>query len=86
MLATQRQLLRGIATGMAFLHAQTPRPLLHHDLKSDNVLVWPEEGGFHPKLSDFGLATGTGGSTMRTTRTIVTPVPHIQKYNICRPP
>ena len=65
-LGTQRQLLRGIAVGMAFLHSQTPRPILHHDLKTDNVLVWADEatGGFHPKVTDFGLATGTGNTSM----------------------
>ena len=53
---------------MAFLHAHMPRPVLHHDLKTDNVLVWSEEGaGFRAKLTDFGLATGTSLSTMRTT-------------------
>ena len=67
-LGTQRQLLRGIAVGMAFLHSQTPRPILHHDLKTDNVLVWADEatGGFHPKVTDFGLATGTGNTSLRS--------------------
>jgi serine/threonine protein kinase len=32
------------------------------------VLIWPEANGFLPKLTDFGLATGTGSSTMRTTQ------------------
>lgn len=59
-LRLQRQLLRGIALGMAFLHSQQPRPVLHRDLKSDNVLLWPSlpAGGLLPKLTDFGLATG----------------------------
>ena len=65
-LSTQRQLMRGIAAGMAFLHDQKPRPILHHDLKTDNVLVWPEKASFLPKLTDFGLATGTGNSTTKT--------------------
>eukprot|EP00966_Prymnesium_polylepis_P302481 6988107-Prymnesium_polylepis.1 len=56
-LATQAQLLRGIAAGMHFLHAQTPQPIIHHDLKSGNI-----HKGFQAKLSDFGLATGGCGS------------------------
>ena len=69
-LRVQQQLLRGIAAGMACLHARTPQPMLHHDLKSDNVLLWADEasGGYLPKLCDFGMATGTGASTTRTTR------------------
>ena len=38
----QLSILTGIALGMAYLHGQKPKPVLHHDLKSDNVLVWPD--------------------------------------------
>ena len=38
----QLALLTGIALGMAHLHAQQPKPILHHDLKAANVLVWPD--------------------------------------------
>ena len=34
-----------------------------HDLKSENVLVGEDDVA---KIADFGLATGTGGSTMLT--------------------
>ena len=48
---------------MAFLHAQTP-PVLHHDLKSDNVLLFDgADGQLVPKLTDFGLAVNLGGSS-----------------------
>ena len=59
----QLRLAAGIASGMAFLHAQTP-PVLHHDLKSDNVLLFDgADGQLVPKLTDFGLAVNVGGST-----------------------
>ena len=59
----QLRLAAGIASGMAFLHAQTP-PVLHHDLKSDNVLLFDgADGQLVPKLTDFGLAINVGGST-----------------------
>ena len=64
--AMQLKLAHGIAAGMAYLHGLTPRPMLHHDLKSENVLIGD---GDVAKIADFGLATGTGGSsTMQSKR------------------
>ena len=41
---------------MAYRHASGP--VLHHDLKSANVLVFAgDNGALTPKLCDFGLAT-----------------------------
>ena len=49
---------------MAFLHAQVPHPVLHHDLKSDNVLLFDgSDRQLVPKLTDFGKAVKVGGST-----------------------
>jgi serine/threonine protein kinase len=39
-------LLRGVAAGMAFLHAHDP-PIVHSDLKSSNILV---SGWFQAKV------------------------------------
>jgi len=61
----QFSLLIGIASGMAFLHHQN---ILHHDLKSDNVLVWEDGSKFIAKIADLGLATGTLASTMKTAK------------------
>ena len=61
----QLKLAHGIAAGMAYLHRRTPQ-MLHHDLKSENVLIG--ENTDVAKIADFGLATGTGGSSARTTR------------------
>jgi len=43
----------GAAKGLEFLHHQAEPPVIFRDLKSANILLGE---GFHPKLSDFGLA------------------------------
>ncbi|KAI9336225.1 kinase-like domain-containing protein, partial [Zopfochytrium polystomum] len=51
------QLAVDVASGMNFLHAQLPTPLLHRDLKSVNALCDHDVNGrLRLKLSDFGLA------------------------------
>jgi len=59
--AVQHAIARGIVSGMAWCHAQTPQPVLHHDLKSASVLLFPCKGqnGLLPKITDFGLASNT---------------------------
>ena len=59
----QLQLATGIAEGMAFLHSNGPT--LHHDLKSDNVLLYGP--CCTPKITDFGLAVNPNISTTRHT-------------------
>nr|DBA24150.1 TPA: hypothetical protein GDO54_011848 [Pyxicephalus adspersus] len=46
------RILYEIALGVNFLHNLTP-PLLHHDLKTQNILLDSE---FHVKIADFGLS------------------------------
>ncbi|XP_059915940.1 receptor-interacting serine/threonine-protein kinase 2 isoform X1 [Gadus macrocephalus] len=46
------RILYQIALGVNFLHKMTP-PLLHHDLKTQNILL---DGEFHVKIADFGLS------------------------------
>ncbi|XP_054608042.2 receptor-interacting serine/threonine-protein kinase 2 [Nothobranchius furzeri] len=46
------KILYEIALGVNFLHNMTP-PLLHHDLKTQNILL---DGEFHVKIADFGLS------------------------------
>jgi len=48
------------ASGLAFLHAQTP-PVLHRDLKPDNILL---AAGHVPKLGDFGCSRVREGGVM----------------------
>ena len=64
--SVQLFLAHDIASGLAFCHAQTPRPLLHHDIKSANILLFAHDEAGHPrlnaKLADFGLAVGVSGT------------------------
>ena len=66
------ELARGIAAAMAFLHARAPA-VLHHDLKSANVLVFDTGVGsgsasaLLAKLTDFGLSLTASGSTLAST-------------------
>uniref|UniRef100_A0A8C1AD93 Receptor-interacting serine/threonine-protein kinase 2 n=1 Tax=Cyprinus carpio carpio TaxID=630221 RepID=A0A8C1AD93_CYPCA len=46
------RILYEIALGVNFLHNMTP-PLLHHDLKTQNILM---DGEYHVKIADFGLS------------------------------
>ena len=64
--AVQMELAKGIAAAMAFLHAQAPL-VLHHDLKSANVLVFDTGGALRAKLTDFGLSLTASGSSLAGT-------------------
>uniref|UniRef100_A0ACB8FEX4 Receptor-interacting serine/threonine-protein kinase 2 n=1 Tax=Sphaerodactylus townsendi TaxID=933632 RepID=A0ACB8FEX4_9SAUR len=46
------RMLYEIALGVNYLHTMSP-PLLHHDLKTQNILLDSE---FHIKIADFGLS------------------------------
>ena len=60
------ELAKGIAAAIAFLHAQAPL-VLHHDLKSANVLVFDTGGALRAKLTDFGLSLTASGSSLAGT-------------------
>lgn len=61
----------GAAKGLEYLHNQASPPVIYRDLKSANILLGP---GFHPKLSDFGLAKfgPTGDKSHVSTRVMGT--------------
>ncbi|XP_034038864.1 receptor-interacting serine/threonine-protein kinase 2-like [Thalassophryne amazonica] len=64
-----------IALGVNFLHNMNP-PLLHHDLKTQNILL---DGEFHVKIADFGLSKwrqlsvskGSGSKTTEMRGTVI---------------
>jgi len=65
-----------IASALAYCHSLTPEPLLHHDIKSANVLLFAagdtssgddltdcSGSMLTAKVSDFGLAVGVSGTS-----------------------
>ncbi|CAL1413615.1 unnamed protein product [Linum trigynum] len=61
----------GAAKGLEYLHDKAAPPMIHRDFKSSNILL---HEGFHPKLSDFGLAKlgPTGDKSHVSTRVMGT--------------
>ena len=45
-----------IAKGLNYLHLNKPRPILHRDISSANVLLWRRDESWRAKLSDYGAA------------------------------
>ncbi|KAH9307982.1 hypothetical protein KI387_035893 [Taxus chinensis] len=43
----------GVAEALTYLHDGCPRPIIHRDVKSSNILLSED---YEPQLSDFGLA------------------------------
>jgi len=46
-------LIKGIINGLAYLHCHKPNPVIHGDMKADNILI---SGTGVPCLCDFGLS------------------------------
>lgn len=67
----------GAARGLEYLHNKMKPPVIYRDLKCSNILLGE---GYHPKLSDFGLAKvgPSGDKTHVSTRVMGT-------YGYCAP-
>jgi len=47
------KILKGVAAGLLYLHAEWEQVVIHRDVKSSNILI---DGDFNARLGDFGLA------------------------------
>ncbi|PUZ66285.1 hypothetical protein GQ55_3G295900 [Panicum hallii var. hallii] len=74
---TRMKIAAGAAKGLEYLHDKASPPVIYRDFKSSNILLGE---GFHPKLSDFGLAKlgPVGDKTHVSTRVMGT-------YGYCAP-
>ncbi|KAG0593694.1 hypothetical protein M758_UG011300 [Ceratodon purpureus] len=74
---TRMKIAAGAARGLEYLHDKANPPVIYRDFKSSNILLGE---GFHPKLSDFGLAKlgPVGDKTHVSTRVMGT-------YGYCAP-
>ncbi|KAK9282847.1 hypothetical protein L1049_011070 [Liquidambar formosana] len=74
---TRMKIAAGAARGLEFLHDKASPPVIYRDLKCSNILLGE---GYHPKLSDFGLAKlgPVGDNTHVSTRVMGT-------YGYCAP-
>ncbi|KAK7393599.1 hypothetical protein VNO78_22157 [Psophocarpus tetragonolobus] len=74
---TRMKIAAGAARGLEYLHDKANPPVIYRDLKCSNILLGE---GYHPKLSDFGLAKlgPVGENTHVSTRVMGT-------YGYCAP-
>jgi serine/threonine-protein kinase PBS1 len=68
---TRMMIAAGAARGLNYLHHEAKPTVIYRDLKTSNILL---DEGFHPKLSDFGLAKfgPTGDQSYVATRVMGT--------------
>jgi serine/threonine-protein kinase len=52
---TSVEILRQVCRGLAVAHAEKP-PIVHRDIKPQNILVGYDKGGLRARVTDFGLA------------------------------
>ena len=60
------KILEGCARALEYLHAMDPAPILHRDIKSENILLTEN---LEPRLADLGEARTMSLKTMTTVGT-----------------
>jgi len=63
---TAIDIMRQVCRGMAVAHAEKP-PIIHRDIKPQNILVGYEAEGIRARVSDFGLAKKVNPLTLLAT-------------------
>ncbi|KAI3908519.1 hypothetical protein MKX01_009321 [Papaver californicum] len=66
------QVIKGVASGLVYLHEEWEKVVIHRDIKSSNVLL---DNEMNPRLGDFGLAMlfDHGTCDAPTSRVVGTP-------------
>lgn len=65
-LETTLDLIKQVCRGMAVAHAENP-PIVHRDIKPQNILVGYETDGLRARVGDFGLAKKVNPLTLLAT-------------------
>ena len=63
---TTLDLMKQVCRGIALAHRETP-PIIHRDIKPQNILVGYEADGLRARISDFGLAKKVNPLTLLAT-------------------
>ena len=63
---TATEVIRQVCRGLEVAHAEDP-PIVHRDIKPQNILVGYDSGGMRARLCDFGLAKHVNPLTLAAT-------------------
>lgn len=56
-------IMKQVCSGLSVAHGETP-PIIHRDIKPQNILIGYDSGGMRVKISDFGLAKRVNPMTL----------------------